>query len=494
MICVCIGRGRHKHMMAEHAHLAEQGAKLVELRLDYISGEVNLKRLLRDRPTPVIISCRRQADGGKWTGAENERMVLLRSAIAEGVEYVDLEDDVAGNVPRFGKTKRIVSLHDFEKTPDDLTDVHARLVSLGADVVKLATMANNPNDNVRMLELIANSEVPTVGMCMGEMGTPSRILAAKFGAPFTYATFNHERALAPGQLSFAQMNDIYNYDQIDSETQVFGVIADPVGHSLSPVIHNAAFRETDLNCVYVPFRVPRENLAQFLKDCPKKQIKGISVTIPHKESVVEACTYVDEAVKGIGAANTLIFRDDGPAAYNTDCQAVIDSLTKAMNLPASEKPFVSKTVLVLGAGGVSKAVVYGLVNGGAKVIVAARNLERAKPIQKLGARLVDWDARHTINCDVLVNGTPIGMHPNVDETPFEKHRLRPSILVFDTVYNPEQTLLIKEARQKNCNVVTGVEMFIRQAARQFELFTEQPAPADVMRDVMKKTIGPVKYG
>ena len=481
-------------MMAEHAHMAEQGAKLVELRLDYIAGEVNLKRLIRERPCPVIISCRRQSDGGKWTGSEHERQVLLRSAIAEGVDYVDLEDDIAGAIPRFGKTKRIISLHDFEKTPDDLESIHSRLAKMEADVVKLATMANSPHDNVRMLELIAKSETPTVGMCMGEMGTPSRILAAKFGAPFTYATFHHERALAPGQLSFKQMSDIYHYEAIQHETEVFGVIADPIGHSLSPVIHNAAFHDSKLNQVYVPFRVPRKDLQEFIKDCRRLGIKGLSVTIPHKEAVIEFCSKIDDAVKNIGAANTIVFGEDSAAAYNTDCQAAMDSIVENIKKGRGEKPFSGKVGLILGAGGVSKALAYGLRKNGAKVVVAARSPEKARGLEKMGCRIVDWDARYTINCDILLNGTPIGMHPQVDETPYEKHRLRPSMLVFDTVYNPEQTLLIKEARQKHCSVVTGVDMFIRQAALQFELFSGQAAPADVMRNVMKQTIGPVKFG
>ena len=158
MICVSIARGRHRHVMAEHRHLVQQGAKLVEFRLDYISGEINLRRLITDRPCPVVITCRREADGGKYTGTEEQRLRLLRTAIAEGVEYVDLEDDVAGSIPRFGKTKRIVSLHDFRKTPDNLEEIHARLASLDPDIVKIATMANQPHDNLRMLILIRRAK------------------------------------------------------------------------------------------------------------------------------------------------------------------------------------------------------------------------------------------------------------------------------------------------------------------------------------------------
>ena len=154
MICVSIGRGRHRHVIAEHKHLAENNIRLVELRLDYIQGTVGVKRLLKDRPCPVIITCRRGIDGGRWGGSEEARLMLLRTAIAEEADYVDLEDDVAVTIRRYGKTKRIVSHHDFHKTPSDLTALHKKLASMDADVVKIATMANHPTDNLRMLEMV----------------------------------------------------------------------------------------------------------------------------------------------------------------------------------------------------------------------------------------------------------------------------------------------------------------------------------------------------
>ena len=309
MICVSIGRGRHKHVIAEHKHLVERGAQLVELRLDYINGTVNLKRLIGDRPCPVVITCRREKDGGKWSGTEDERVTLLRSAIAEGVEYIDLEEDIAGDIPRFGKTKRIVSFHDFSATPDDLEALHSRMASQDADVVKIACMGHSTADNLRCLNLMRCSDVPTVAICMGEIGTPSRILAARFGAPFTYATFHQERSLAPGQLSFDQMQEIYHYDRVDEQTEIYGVIADPIGHSLSPIIHNAAFRELNLNKLYVPFRVPREDLETFMEGCREMGVAGLSVTIPHKESIIRRLSQVDGAVRGIGAANTVVFEE-----------------------------------------------------------------------------------------------------------------------------------------------------------------------------------------
>lgn len=496
MICVSIGRSRHKHMLAEYAHLVEQGAKLVELRLDYISSRVNIQRLLKDRPCPAVITVRREQDGGKYTGSEEARLILLREAIANGVEYVDLEDDVAAKIPRYGKTKRIISYHSFRNTPDNLRELHAKMKALDADIVKIATMANQPHDNLRVLEMMRESDTSTIGMCMGDIGTPSRILGPKFGAPFTYATFHHERALAPGQLSYEQMVNIYRHDDIKAKTAVYGVVADPVGHSLSPQIHNPAFGAKGIDAVYVPFRVPFDTLGQFVEDVPRLGIRGLSVTIPHKEAIAKFLTKVDPAVKGIGAVNTVLFKDDQVLGYNTDYKAAMDCLENAMGgaaPPGTPSPLENKRVLVLGAGGVARAVMYGLQRRGAKTTIASRTRSRAQFLaESFDGRCVEWSARH-IETEIIINCTPIGMHPNVDESPLNKSMLKPSMIVFDTVYNPESTLLLKEARSHGCRIVTGVEMFIRQAALQFLLFTGMEAPEELMRETLKRAIGPVKY-
>ncbi|MEE8452973.1 MAG: shikimate dehydrogenase, partial [Thermoguttaceae bacterium] len=406
----------------------------------------------------------------------------------------DLEEDIAGMVPRFGSTKRIISLHDFRKTPDDLEAIHRRLCELDPDIVKICTMANHPADNVRILRLVRRSDVPTVGLCMGDIGIPTRVLAGRFGAPFSFATFHHERALAPGQLSYQQMTEVYDYDRIDAETEVYGVIADPIGHSLSPQIHNAAFRHLKLNKVYLPIRVPREDLSRFLEQAPELGIKGLSVTIPHKESVLKQLTEADGAVRGIGAANTVLFDGKNRLGYNTDYRAAMSSLEEAVTEDRDEEnPLGGKTALILGAGGVGKAIAYGLIRRGVKVVLADIAQQQATELaDRFKCRSIEWSLRHTVSADLLINCTPVGMHPNVDETPYDKHHLRPSMVVFDAVYNPENTMLIKNARGRNCTVVTGVDMFVRQACYQFKLFTGQEGPADLMRRVVKRATGAAK--
>lgn len=495
MICVSIGRGRHRHMIAEHKHLVDNGIQLVELRLDYIQGEVNVRRLLRDRPCPVIVTVRRKVDGGRWEHSEEARQTLLRTAIVEGADYVDLEDDVAAGIRRYGTTKRLISHHDFQKTPADLTLLHKRLASMDADVVKIAAMANHPTDNLRMLQMVHASKLPTVGICMGDIGVPTRILAGRCGAPFTFATFNDDRVLAPGQIGWRQMREMYRYESITPATRIYGVVADPVAHSLSPVVHNAALAAAGIDAVYLPFRVPAEQLDEFLAGAARWPLAGLSVTIPHKEAVLKHAAHSDDLVRSIGAANTLSFGADGIAAANTDAIAAVESLAAALqgDDPAKQDGLGLKTAIVLGAGGAARAVAFGLKKQGVEVTVTSRTADRAKKIAaEVGCKAVEWTARHRMPYDCIVNATPVGMHPNVDETPYDKEHLRPYMVVFDTVYNPENTLLVKEARAAGCRTVTGVEMFVRQAAIQFRIWNGVEPPHQVMREALKRATASAK--
>lgn len=502
MLCVTIGRSRHKFMIAEYLHLSSIGADLVELRLDYIGRSIDLRRLLSQREAPILVTCRRKEDGGRWIKSEQERLMILRSAIASGVDYVDLEEDIAGSIPRYGKTKRIVSLHNFEGTPDNLEEIHARLAGLDADIVKIATMANSFTDSIRMLRMLKNAKVPTIALCMGELGTMTRVLGLSYGSPFTYTTLNTERKIAPGQITFDMMKKVYRANEIDLDTKIFGVVADPVAHSLSPLIHNAAFAHDQLNYRYLPFRIPADELKLFLSWCKSSGVGGLSVTIPHKEAAMALADEVESAAAGIKAINTAIFSNDSIAGYNTDYRAAMDCLNIALdkqNIKGDDR-LRGRGVLVLGAGGVSRAIAYGLKQRGAVVAIASRSMERSEQLaNELYCRAIPWESRYEIKAGIVINGTPVGMHPNVDDTPYAKDKLiqlmgsSGNLIVFDTVYNPEQTLLIKDARSIGCQVISGVEMFIRQAAYQYKLFTGRDAPAKVMLKALRDATSPIRY-
>lgn len=509
-ICVVIGRTRHKMVQIEIQEAARQGAELIEVRLDILAKAPDFKRLLEHKPCQLVATVRKPIDGGSWKGTEEARIALLRQAIVSGFDWVDLETEIADNIRRFRDVKRIVSYHNLREMPDDLEEIHARMCRQDADVVKIAVRAQNPLDNLRVLELLKNPARPTVAFCVGDMGMPSRILGARLGMPWTYGAFNKERGIAPGLPSYHELKTVYHYPRINAETKVFGVLGDPVAHSLSPLIHNSAFAQLNLNMVYLSFRVPRNDLEIVLEAYEKIPVQGYSVTIPHKEAVAALAKRKDPAVVTTEAANTLVALKEGEQrlegfhAYNTDYLGILDSLQA--NLPREqpgadqetvqrfdpEHPIASRGVLVLGAGGVARAVVHALVKEKAMVTVANRTFERAQKLaEEAGCRVVDWSARHSVLADVLINCTSVGMFPNMDASPIHSSFLKPGLVVYDTVYTPEQTLLIKEAKSRHCHVITGVDLFVRQAALQFQLFTGLPAPLDVMHRLVKQALSPV---
>jgi 3-dehydroquinate dehydratase/shikimate dehydrogenase len=493
-ICVVIGRTRHKMVQAEIKEAARRGAHLIELRLDFIAKAPDFKRILDVQPCPMVATVRRPEDGGRWGGTEADRRMLLRQSIVAGFDWVDLETDIADAIARFRKVKRIISYHNLQETPEDLEKIYARMCDQDPDVVKIAVAAQRPSDNLRVLKLLDKPPKPTVAFCLGDMGFPSRILGAKLGAPFTYAAFNKERTIALGVPSFDEMKRVYRYSQLNADTDFYGVIGDPVAHSLSPAIHNAAFRELKMNAVYLPFRVPRGDLQAFLQRFDRFQIKGYSVTIPHKEQALVSSRYQDAAASLVGSANTLVRGEDGFTAYNTDYQAFRDSLMVALTQldPAGTPGVDGKSVLVLGAGGVARSVAQALHRDGALVTIANRTEERAQQLAvEIGCRFVPWEGRHGVQCAILVNCTPVGMHPNVEDTPVTQQFLSHEMVVFDTVYSPENTLLVKQARESGCVAVTGVDMFVRQAEMQFRLFTGQEPPPELMRDAVKRALSPV---
>lgn len=497
-ICATIGRGRHASLLEEWQAAAAAGADLVELRIDCLRREPDLKRILKERYTPIVFTIRRSADGGMWRGNEEKRQQLLREAIVLGVDYVDLENDIAGDVRRFGKTKRLVSYHNLKKTPEDLPEIVRKCNECDPDVVKVAVAARTMADASRVLRLADGAKHPTITIAMGEVGQFTRFLNAKYGAPFTYAGYNLERVFAPGMPYLNQLKKDYFYDQIDAQTEVYGVLGDPIGHSLSPAIHNAAFRHLGLNKVLVPFKVPKGGLESFFQDLAWVGIRGCSVTIPHKEDLVHLLRHKENSVDRVGACNTVAIAEDGTkTGYNTDYRAAMDSLEEVMGRsedPDGPSPLMNKQALILGAGGVARAIAFGLQRRGAAVTIMNRHDERAlKLAEDIGGKSANWAQRATVIADVIVNCTPVGMHPNVDETPMPPSAFqRTETVVFDTIYHPENTMMLKLARQRGCRTLTGVDMFLRQAALQFKIYTGQEAPIEVMRAALKRKLGPLK--
>ena len=332
---------------------------------------------------------------------------------------------------------------------------------------------------------------------MGQAGLISRILAKKLDSFVTFASIDADSATAPGQLTIRELKELYQYDHIGTDTELFGVIADPVGHSLSPAIHNACFAEANMNRLYLPLLVQgqQQEFKSFLNNVLLRKwlnFRGFSVTIPHKQSALQYARanqgFVEPLAEKIGAVNTLIIRSDGKVkAYNTDYSAALEAIISGMKI--KKAGLKELPVAVIGAGGVARAIVAGLSDAGAKIKIYNRTFERAEKLaSEFNCEFAPLDELENLDAKLLVNCTSIGMHPNIEAAPVPKEYLKKTMAVFDTVYNPAETLLLKEAKKKKAKRIDGVSMFVNQAMAQFKLFTGTDGNPDLMRETVLKNL------
>ncbi len=505
----------------------ERGARLIEWRVDPLADEPDAQRavahLVRDSPAPCIVTCRSAEEGGLYDGDDADRVSLLEYLATEDhrPRYIDFElaaytrsRNLRQKInlavahaaqPRDLETALILSSHDVRGRPADLLQRIETMTNESAcAVIKVAWTARSLRDNLEAFDLLRERKKPTIALCMGAFGLMSRVLAPKFGGLLTFASDGPATGTAPGQPTLDELNDLYRFPKIGPSTRVYGVIGWPVEHSKSPLLHNAGFDAVGHDGVYLPLPVPPEwehftATVGALIDHAPLDFRGASVTLPHKEHLVrfvrEREGVMDPLVEAIGAANTLTIDDDGrPHAMNTDAPAAIEALCNGMGIrPAN---LAGTRAAVIGAGGVARSIVAGLVAHGVKVVVFNRSRDRAEALAAdfHGRRFGNAPAAHVVvgendalGCGcfpIMINATSIGMAggPAPDENPFESLArgqdvpLDDSVTVFDTVYTPERTPLIQEAEARGARTITGSAMFLHQAALQFTRWTQMDAP------------------
>lgn len=490
--------------MVELMHMAKlKGADIVEVRLDHLKSfeaRPDIEKLIKDCPLPTLFTYRPIWEGGEYDGDENSRFNALQLAMELGADHIDIELKAAyefkkftgGNKPE--KCKVIVSSHNYEYTPsiEELGNLVARIQAAGADIVKFATTAQDITDVARVFQISVHSQVPIIAMVMGERGIMSRLLCPKFGGYLTFGTLEEGKVSAPGQPTIDELIRLYNFRSIDTETKVFGIIGNPVSHSKSPKLYNGAFKAYGFNGIYMHLLV--DDVKKFYETYSSPDFSGFSCTIPHKEAALACCDEVDPVAKSIGAVNCLIRRPDGKLfGCNTDYIGAISSIEIGLQDSkngASQmgSPLAGKLFVVIGAGGAGKALAYGAKEKGARVVIANRSYDRARDLAELvggqALTLAELNSFHPETGMILANTTSIGMQPKVEETPISKEALRHYELVFDAIYTPKITRLLREAQEVGSKIVTGVEMFIGQAYEQYERFTGLPAPKQLFRDIM----------
>lgn len=509
-LCVAIFVDSADQARRDIATAAEAGADMVELRLDtFPAGEG--AELAHRSILPAIMTIRAPWEGGRPSELTDAERVAALQFYSHLTAYTDIELETFKRTPvnRSELTGLIVSSHDFAGRPDRLYNTLAELNASSADIVKLVWTARTIRDNLEAFEILQKKQTPTIAICMGEAGLLSRVLAKKFGAFLTFASLESGGGTAPGQVSIRDMKRLYRWDALNANTKVYGVVASPVAHSMSPAIHNAAFDETGHDGVYLPLLVNpgyesfKAFMESFLAFTPL-HLSGLSVTLPHKENALqylkEKGADVEPLAERIGAVNTVVIERDATSdaptlkGRNTDYAAILDSVTDKLGIRRED--LANYRVAVIGAGGTGRTAVAALAHYGATVVVYNRTKDRADALAtefngKSGKVVsASIDKLCDSCCQIYINTSSVGMHPNVDTSPFgnDVPKLTADTVLFDTVYNPPKTKFLHQAEAAGAKTIGGIEMFVRQAAAQFHLWTGLTPPVEVMRRVVEQRL------
>jgi len=487
-ICVAIAGDSVNEMMEQAMGIVRE-LPFMEFRLDYLdhpaSALPRIKQFLLERSeATVVATCRREAQGGRFKGTQAEEIEVLVKSAEAGCQLVDIELPTATAL-KHGEMDRIraagaaiiISHHDFEGMVD-LDAIFEKIRKLGPEFIKIVPTAKSLADNITLMRFLERTvdSASVIGMCMGEFGITSRVLGIRSGSIFTFGAAVPGAETGAGQIAARTMRETYRLDQVDAATKVYGVAGNPIKHSLSPVMMNTAFRRETENRVYLSLLTTR--LSDLLKLVHEIPLQGLSITMPHKEEILKHLAKTDPLSARIGACNTVVRAADGNLyGFNTDVGGITGPLEKRLNLRGAK-------VLVLGARGAARAAVFGLKEKGADVFILNRTADTAtKLARQAGARVMRRDALTKTDFDVVINATPVGQTGYKAQSILSPAELN-TRLVFDLVYNPLETPLIKMAKEKGIPYITGVEMFVLQGARQFEIWTGKPAPEEEMLRVV----------
>lgn len=489
-IAVALGFPSPEKLWEHACREVEGGEVFLEFRLDYLAepqqGVAVIRRFLEENPECVVLAtCRRRQNHGRFNGSLEEQIRVLEDAIQAGAQAVDVEIESAEANPHAldalrERAKLVISYHNFESTPA-LEPVLRRLMRVPADYYKIVTTARKPSDNYRVLALAKeHPRTPMVVLAMGQTGFPCRVLGPVFGSRFTYAAPSAAEGTAAGQVCARQLRHVYHVEKLSRKSRIYGVIGDPIGHSISPAVHNRGFQLRRLDAVYVPFHVPAGQLRDFMTLADNLGVAGFSVTIPHKQKILRYLDWVDPLARRIGAVNTVWRRGLRWRGTNTDVDGVRIPLERRTRLAGA-------SVLLVGNGGAARGAAFALVDAGARVSIVGRNPDRVRALARAcGAEPLLREQLAERHFDILIHATPLGMYPKTDEC-FFPDRI-PADIVFDMVYNPPETTLLRRAREQGKEVICGLEMFDEQAARQFEIWTGQQAPRAAMQRAAREAL------
>lgn len=487
--------------LASGASKAAESADLIELRLDCLDPTEFEKlnrlsgQLTRGLSRPSIVTFRPAEQGGHCEANYETRSTFWRSWPEKcDSAFFDIEHDLAANftTTEIDWSRIICSHHDFAGVPSDLEDIHKQMAATPAAILKIAVQARDLTDCLpvfHLLERAAHEGREMIAIAMGNAGIATRVLGPSRGAFLTYGSLETEKATAPGQITARELRSLYHIDKIDEQTLICGLVGLPAMHSVSPHIHNAAFESKNINGVYLPFEVLdlRSFFSRMVHPRTRElnwNLRGLSITAPHKTRVIDFLDWVDPMAMEIGAVNTVVVEADMLRGYNTDAEGMIEPLIAKIG------SLEHLRVAVIGAGGAACAAVWSLQSQKANITLFARNSEKGTHLaDRFGIPSQALANQSFADYDVVINATPLGsLGSLVDDTPATAEQLAGARLIYDLVYNPIETSFLGEARRAGCETLGGLEMLVAQAARQFQLWTGIAADSSVMHKAGRKAL------
>lgn len=523
MICIPITARSNKEALhdIEHSCLT---AGAIEIRMDLIV-DGSLSALIaaarrNSRKVEIIVTCRKKAEAAQMSAADgsedesedqkNKKMAILKEAVDLDADFIDIElSEGADTIEELksycekgdGSKKLIISCHDFKRTPGlaRLKELFHQCRKYEPGIVKIVTFANKPEDNLRMLSLIPYArkhKQEIIALCMGEKGRISRVMAPYLGNYLTFTALGRNAQSAPGQLTAAEMRQINKLlDGEDQQQPSFSstlsagrhrqlrnyvLLGNPVGHSLSPLMHNTALQALGQEGRYNAFCV--YDSAAAVQAIRGMDIRGASVTIPFKSAVMEYLDNISEDALQIGAVNTIVNNNGYLTGANTDWLGLIVTLREAMTIKG-------KKFAIIGAGGTARAAAYGIIREGGFPAIVNRTAENGKRLAaEFDCPFYLLDEMKKIEADCLINTTPVGMYPSIDQLPVDSGLLAGYKYVMDVIYNPLETKLLKDAHLRGCTVLTGLDMFVHQGAEQIKLWTGKEPDRALMKKVVKERL------
>jgi 3-dehydroquinate dehydratase/shikimate dehydrogenase len=507
-ICVSVCAGSRQEL-ATAVERAAQVGDLIELRLDCLDSselaslQADLSSLMSAHARPLIVTLRPAEQGGRRE-IDNLARVVFWTQFFSGAQATDTRADLELDLalyfqereregqPALDWQRIVCSHHDFNGGAAGAAEIYERLSRTPAGVLKIAVQAHDITDCLPLFELLDRARREgreLIAIAMGRAGLLTRILGPSRGAYLTYGSLDDESRTAPGQTRAVELRELYRVDRLDRRAMITGLVGLPVAHSVSPQMHNTAFKAADSNAVYIPFEV--HQLGPFIRrmvDPRTREIawhlRGLSVTAPHKTAIMEYLDSVEPSAREIGAVNTVVVDGDGLRGLNTDATAFIKTLSEKAGALDGLR------CAVIGAGGAARGVLWGLQRAGARATVFARDGGRVKPLaEQFGAGLEPLAEARFGGYDVVINTTPLGTRgPLQAETPAVTGQLRGARLAYDLVYNPLETRFLREARQAGCETTSGLPMLVAQAAEQFSYWTGTAAPVELMREAAQAAI------